>query len=81
MVPMAPAGFAPPRAAWGVATSKSLGEGTRVYPIVTFMFCVMIASFPIELPQRLAHRARDQLVGDHASERPSRLLGNATLMR
>jgi O-antigen ligase len=52
MVPMAPAGFAPPRAAWGVATSKSLGEGTRVYPIVTFMFCVMIASFPIELPQR-----------------------------
>lgn len=46
-------GFAPSHGAWPVPASRSLSDRTtRVYPIVAFMFCVMIASFPIELPQR-----------------------------
>jgi O-antigen ligase len=39
--------------AFSAARTRSLSERTtRVYPFVAFMFCVMIASFPIELPQR-----------------------------
>jgi O-antigen ligase len=38
---------------WPVAASRvASASETRVYPIVTFMFCLMVASFPIELPHR-----------------------------
>ncbi len=43
-----------PRAARAAiaAAISSEGGAVRIRPIVAFMFCVMIASFPIELPQR-----------------------------
>ena len=48
-----PVGLAPPRESRPVAIPQTSSEGdTKVYPFVAFMFCVMIASFPIELPQR-----------------------------
>ena len=41
--------YAPLRVGDGEAQSA---PASKVYPFVAFMFCVMIASFPIELPQR-----------------------------
>lgn len=39
--------------AWPVADARPRDDArTHVYPLVAFMFCVMVASFPIELPMR-----------------------------
>lgn len=51
-VPASP-GLTAPGLAWSAADVRPRDDSrTHVYPFVAFMFCVMIASFPIELPQR-----------------------------
>ena len=50
--PAFPAAVAP-RAAWPAVGDRSLPAATtRISPIISALFCIMVASFPIELPQR-----------------------------
>ncbi|MDQ4080351.1 MAG: hypothetical protein M3125_06290, partial [Gemmatimonadota bacterium] len=49
----AQAGVLPPYASQHVVEGEAQrAPATKIYPFVAFMFCLMIASFPIELPQR-----------------------------
>ena len=55
MTPVFPGGYVSPRtmrAARAARAAIAEDGSVAIRPIVAFMFCVMIASFPIELPQR-----------------------------